>query len=333
MSDALPAERHYIAITDDEAHSLVLEQDACPAPGPGEVLIRVAFAGINRADLLQRRGLYPPPADASPILGLEVAGTVLACGDGVSGWAPGDPVCALTHGGGYADVAVAPAGQCLPVPGGYSLAEAAALPEALLTLWHNLYQRCGLSAGEKALIHGGASGVGTLAVAVAAALGATVYSTAGSAEKCRRIEALGATRAFNYREEDFEAALEAAGEKAAMDVILDMVGGDYVQKNLNVAAPEGRIVSIAFIRGPKAELNLAPLLLKRLTLTGSTLRAQSFAQKARMVEELRETVYPVLDSGAVRPVIDSEFPLADAALAHDRMQSGEHMGKILLAVA
>ena len=331
MSDTLPAERHYIAIADDEARSLSLKQDVCPRPGPGEVLIRVAFAGINRADLLQRRGLYPPPADASPILGLEVAGTVLACGEGVSGWAPGDAVCALTHGGGYADVAVAPAGQCLPVPAGYSLAEAAALPEALLTLWHNLFQRCGLTAGEKVLIHGGASGVGTLAVAVAAALGATVYSTAGSADKCRRIEALGATRAFNYREEDFEAALEAAGEKAAMDVILDMVGGDYVQKNLNVAAPEGRIVSIAFIRGPKAELNLAPLLLKRLTLTGSTLRAQSFAQKARMVEELREAVYPVLDSGAVRPVIDSEFPLADAAAAQERMQSGEHMGKILLA--
>ena len=259
-------------------------------------------------------------------------GTVLACGDGVDGWRPGDPVCALTHGGGYATVALAPAGQCMPVPRGYSLAEAAALPEALLTLWHNLYQRCRLQAGEKVLIHGGASGVGTLAVAVAAALGATVYSTAGTAEKCARLEALGATRAFNYREEDFEAALEAAGEKAAMDVILDMVGGDYVQKNLNVAAPEGRLVSIAFIRGAKAELNLAPLLLKRLTLTGSTLRAQSFAQKARMVEELRASVYPQLDSGAVRPVIDSEFPLAEAGAAHARMQSGDHMGKILLAV-
>ena len=331
MSDAAPAERQHIAIADDEARSLVLASDARPAPGPGEVLIRVAFAGINRADLLQRRGLYPPPADASPILGLEVAGTVLGCGDGVDGWQPGDRVCALTHGGGYANVAVAPAGQCMPVPTDYSLAEAAALPEALLTLWHNLYQRCRLQAGEKVLIHGGASGVGTLAVAVAAALGATVYTTAGTPEKCERLEALGATRAFNYREEDFEAALEAAGEKAAMNVILDMVGGDYVQKNLNVAAPEARIVSIAFIRGPKAELNLAPLLLKRLTLTGSTLRAQSFAQKARMVEELRAAVYPTLDSGAVRPVLDSEYPLAEADAAQERMQSGEHMGKILLA--
>jgi putative PIG3 family NAD(P)H quinone oxidoreductase len=326
-----PAERRYIAVLEDESNSLELHREACPAPGPGEVLIDVAFAGINRADLLQRRGLYPPPPDASPILGLEVSGHVLAIGTGVEGWHLGDPVCALTDGGGYADIALAPAGQCLPVPAGGALDEAAALPEALLTVWHNLYQRCRLQAGETALIHGGASGIGSLAIALATALGATVYSTAGTGEKCRRLEGLGAVRAFNYREEDFAEALAELGLADGIDVILDMAGGDFVQKNLRVAAPDGRLVSIAFLRGAKAELNLVPLLLKRLTITGSTLRAQTLAQKSTMVRELRERAYPKLDSGAVRPVIDSIFPLADAASAHARMESGEHFGKILLA--
>lgn len=332
MASDLPAERRYIAVADDDAHSLILRREPCPAPGPDEVLVSVAFAGVNRADLLQRRGAYPPPPDASPILGLEVAGHVLAAGEGVDGWRPGDAVCALTHGGAYADVTVAPAAQCLPVPGTGDLAQAAALPEALLTLWHNLYQRCRLAAGETVLIHGGASGVGSLAIAVARALGSTVYSTAGTEDKCRRCEDLGAARTFNYRREDFAEALRELGLAGGIDVILDMAGGDFVAKNLKVAAPDGRIVSIAFPRGAKAEISLVPLLMKRLTITGSTLRAQSVAQKAVMIRELRERVYPHLDSGAVAPVIDSVHPLADAGAAHARMESGEHFGKILLAM-
>jgi putative PIG3 family NAD(P)H quinone oxidoreductase len=307
------AQRRYVAINPED-QSLSIERDAVPSPAPGELLIRVQAAGINRADLLQRKGLYPPPPDASPILGLEVAGEVIAVGQGVAAWQAGDPVCALTHGGGYADHAVAPVGQCFPVPENFSMIEAAALPEALLTIWHNLFQRCRLQAGERVLIHGGASGMGTMGIAIARAIGAEVY----------------ATRAINYRTEDFEAVIEELGLKDRIDVILDMAAGDFIQKNLNIAAPEGRIVYIAFARGAQAELNFVPLLLKRLTITGSTLRAQSFEQKAVMTREILETVYPHLESGAVRPVIDSVFSLEDAEQAHARMQSGEHMGKIVL---
>jgi len=327
--EKLPEQRRYIALNPED-HSLSIERGALPQPGPGEVLIRVAAAGLNRADLLQRRGLYPPPPDASPILGLEVAGEVVATGQGVGRWRPGDKVCALTHGGGYADYTVAPEGQTLPVPAGYDLFQAAALPEALLTVWHNLYQRCRLQPGENVLIHGGASGVGTLGIAVCKALGSPVYTTAGTAEKCAALEALGAERAVNYTEEDFESVLAGLGLKDRIEVILDMVGGDFIQKNINLAAPEGRIVYIAFIRGFKAEVNFAPLLVKRLTLTGSTLRAQTFAQKAVMVEEILERVYPHLESGAIQPVVDRVFDLEEVARAHERMQSGQHMGKILL---
>ncbi len=323
--------RRYVAI-DPEDQSLAIEHEPIPKPGPEEVLIAVHSAGINRADLMQRAGLYPPPADASPIIGLEVSGEVVAVGDQVSGWSPGDKLCALTHGGGYADVTVAPVGQCLPIPAGYSMQEAAALPEALLTVWHNLFQRCRLQSGEKVLIHGGASGIGTMAISVASALGAEVYTTAGSASKCTALEKLGATRAVNYREEDFESVLDTLGLRDQIDVILDMAGGDFVQKNLNVAAPEGRIVYIAFIRGFKADLNLLPMLMKRLTVTGSTLRAQSFAQKAVMVQEILQTVYPHLENGTIKPVIDGSFPLGQVADAQARMQSGDHMGKILLTM-
>jgi NADPH2:quinone reductase len=322
-------QRHYVAVSDGD-RSLGIARDRVPAPGADEVLIEVAAAGVNRADLLQRRGLYPPPADASPIMGLEVAGTVIGCGEAVQGWHPGDQVCALTHGGGYASHAVAPQGQCLPVPGDFTMSEAAALPEALLTVWHNVFQRGALQAGENVLIHGGASGIGTLGVGLCRALGATVYTTAGTGEKCRRLEELGAARAINYREEDFVEVLQGLGLRDGIHVILDMVGGDYVQRNLNIAAPEGRIVNIAFQRGFEAEVNFLPLLMKRLTLTGSTLRAQSAAQKAQMVRELRERVLPLLESGAVRPVIDSEYALGDVAAAHARMDSGEHMGKLIL---
>lgn len=329
MSKPSPTRRRYVAI-DPEDHSLSIREDRAPAPGPGEILVQVAAAGLNRADLLQRRGLYPPPEDASPIMGLEVAGTVVALGEGVEGWQPGDPVCALTHGGGYADIAVAPVGQCMPVPAKLSMEEAAALPEALLTVWHNIFQRAGMQAGERVLIHGGASGIGTLGIQIASALGGEVYTTAGSEEKCAALQSLGATRAFNYKTTDFEEALTEAGLKDRIDVILDMVGGDFIQKNINVVAPEGRIVNIAFIRGFQAQVNFAPLLMKRVTLTGSTLRAQSFAQKTVMTREIREHIYPHLESGAIKPVVDRVFELADVASAHDYMQSGAHMGKIIL---
>jgi putative PIG3 family NAD(P)H quinone oxidoreductase len=324
-------QRRYVAV-DPEDQSLSIQREDIPSPGSGELLIKVSAAGLNRADLLQRQGLYPPPPDASPILGIEVAGEVADIGADVTGWQVGDRVCALTHGGGYADYSTAPATQSLPVPDGFSLNEAAALPEALLTIWHNLFQRCGLQAGETVLIHGGASGVGSLGVSLCKALGAVVYTTAGSEEKCRALEALGATRAINYKTEDFEEVITGLGLKDQVDVILDMAGGDFVQKNLNIAAPEGRVVYIAFIRGAKAEVNFVPLLMKRLTVTGSTLRAQSFAQKAVMVQEILEQVYPHLNSGAIQVVIDSVFPLEEVEQAHNRMQSGEHMGKIILTM-
>jgi putative PIG3 family NAD(P)H quinone oxidoreductase len=321
--------RRYVAINADD-RSLSIEQEPVPAPKAGEVLIKVHTAGLNRADLLQRKGLYPPPADASPIMGLEVAGEVLAVGADVSTWQVGDKICALTHGGGYADYTVAPVSQCLPIPAGYSMAEAAALPEALLTVWHNIFQRAALQAGEKVLIHGGASGIGTLGIAICKALGGEVYTTAGSDDKCQALQKIGATRAINYKTEDFEQVITELGLKDKINVILDMAGGDFIQKNINIAAPEGRIVYIAFIRGFSAEVNFAPLLMKRLTLTGSTLRAQTFAQKAVMVEEILEHVYPHLESGAIRPIVYRTFPLEEVEQAHALMQSGQHMGKIIL---
>jgi putative PIG3 family NAD(P)H quinone oxidoreductase len=324
-----PEYRRYVAINSDD-RSLSIEQEPIPSPSAGEVLIKVFAAGLNRADLLQRKGLYPPPADASPIMGLEAAGEVLSVGADVSNWQVGDKICALTHGGGYADYTVAPVSQCLPIPTGFSMAEAAALPEALLTVWHNLFQRAALQAGEKVLVHGGASGIGTLGIAICKALGGEVYTTAGSDDKCRALQKLGATRAINYKTEDFEQVMTELGLKDKINVILDMAGGDFIQKNINIAAPEGRIVYIAFIRGFSAEVNFAPLLMKRLTLTGSTLRAQTFAQKAVMVEEILEHVYPHLESGAVRPIVDRVFPLQEVEQAHAHMQSGQHMGKIIL---
>ncbi len=321
--------RRYVAINADDRR-LSIEQEPVPAPKAGEVLIKVHTAGLNRADLLQRKGLYPPPADASPIMGLEVAGEVLAVGTDVSTWQVGDKICALTHGGGYADYTVAPVSQCLPIPAGYSMAEAAALPEALLTVWHNIFQRAALQAGEKVLIHGGASGIGTLGIAICKALGGEVYTTAGSDDKCQALQKIGATRAINYKTEDFEQVITELGLKDKINVILDMAGGDFIQKNINIAAPEGRIVYIAFIRGFSAEVNFAPLLMKRLTLTGSTLRAQTFAQKAVMVEEILEHVYPHLESGAIRPIVYRTFPLEEVEQAHALMQSGQHMGKIIL---
>jgi len=325
----LPAQRRFAAV-DPQDHSISIAHGPLPSPRPAEVLIKVAAAGLNRADLLQRKGLYPPPADASPIMGLEVAGEVIAVGADVDNWHMGDRLCALTHGGGYADYTVAPASQCLPIPGGLAMAAAAALPEALLTVWHNLFQRCQLQSGERVLIHGGASGIGTLGIAICRALGAEVYTTAGSEKKCRALELLGANRAIDYQTEDFEQVLTELGLKDRINVILDIAGGDFIQKNINVAAPEGRIVYIAFIRGARAEVNFGPMLVKRLVLTGSTLRAQTFAQKAVMVREILERVYPHLESGAVTPVVDRIFPLEEVEQAQAYMQSGQHMGKIIL---
>ena len=331
MTDTLPTTRRCVAIDPDD-QSLSVQREPMPEPGVGEVLVKVHSAGINRADLMQRAGLYPPPEDASPIMGLEVSGEVVALGQDTGNWQVGDAICALTHGGGYADYTIARLSQSFPVPEGYSMEEAAGLPEAILTVWHNLFQRCRLQAGENVLVHGGASGIGTLAVALCKAMGAEVYTTAGSDEKCRALESMGALRAINYKTEDFEAVLDELGLRDRINVILDMAGGDFVQKNLNVAAPEGRIVYIAFIRGFKADLNLVPLLIKRLTVTGSTLRAQSFEQKAVMVEEILEQVYPHLENGTVKPVIDSTYPLQEVADAQARMQEGSHMGKIILTM-
>lgn len=322
-------QRRYIHI-DDTTRALSLREDLAPAPGPEEVLIQVNAAGLNRADLLQRKGMYPPPPDASPIMGLEVSGHVIACGDSVTRWREGDEVCALTHGGGYASHAIAPQGQCLSTPKSCSLTEAAALPEALLTVWHNVFQRAALKHGERILMHGGASGIGTLGVAMCRVLGAEVYSTAGSAEKCVGVEALGATRCFNYREQNFVEELDALGLKGQINVVFDMVGGDFIQGNMDVAAPDGRIVNIAYLRGFSAEVNFLPMLMKRLTMSGSTLRMQTTAQKNQMVAEIEARLAEHLDSGAVKPVIDRVFALEDAAGAQDYMESGAHMGKILL---
>ncbi|WP_111640353.1 NAD(P)H-quinone oxidoreductase [Marinimicrobium alkaliphilum] len=317
----------YIDCRDRELH---VATGARPEPGPGELLIAVAAAGVNRPDLLQRQGLYPPPADASPILGLEVAGEVVARGTGVSGWRVGDVVCALVNGGGYAEYALAPADQCLPVPKGLTLTQAAALPETCFTVWHNLWQRAHLSAGETLLIHGGASGIGTTAIQMATALGVTVFVTAGSDAKCRACEQLGAAMVINYHDEDFVAAVKAATDKRGVDVILDMVGGDVIQQNLYAAAREGRIVNIAYLNGSKVEIDLLPVMLKRLTLTGSTLRAQSAAVKARIARELREQVWPLIEKGAMAPVIAATFDLARADEAHALMASRQSVGKIVL---
>jgi putative PIG3 family NAD(P)H quinone oxidoreductase len=319
----------YIAVN-PENHHLSIATGPIPEPKADEVLIKVHSAGINRADLLQRKGLYPPPEDASQVMGLEVAGTIEAVGADAGNWQVGDKVCALTHGGGYADYAVAPVGQCLPIPTGFSKAEAAALPEALLTVWHNIFQRAKMKDGDKVLIHGGASGIGTLGIQIAKVMGGEVYTTAGTDEKCQALEARGATRAVNYKTEDFESVFTELGLKNDIDVILDMIGGDYIQKNLNLAAPEGRIVNIAYQKGFTAEINFVPVLMKRITLTGSTLRAQSFAQKTVMVEEIMEHIFPHLESGAIKPIVDSIYPLEQVEQAQGHMEGGQHMGKIIL---
>lgn len=301
-----------------------------PRPGPGEVLIEVAFAGVNRPDVIQRTGGYPPPPGASPLPGLEIAGTVVALGEGAAGYALGDAVCALVAGGGYAEYCVAPVPQVLPVPRGFSLEQAAALPETFFTVWTNVFERGGLRAGEAFLVHGGSSGIGTTAIQLAKAFGATVFTTAGSAEKCRACEELGADRAIHYREEDFVAVVKEATGKRGVDLILDMVGGDYIARNIDALAPDGRHVSIAFLAGPKVTFNMQKVMVKRLTLTGSTLRPRPVAEKGAIAAALRAQVWPLLEAGQVAPVLHKTFPLAEAAAAHALMESSAHIGKILL---
>ncbi|MBV0910810.1 NAD(P)H-quinone oxidoreductase [Anianabacter salinae] len=300
-----------------------------PTPGHGQILIKVAYAGVNRPDALQRAGAYAPPPGASDLPGLEASGEIIALGDGVTDWAVGDTVCALLPGGGYAEYVATPAAHALPVPLGIGLKEAACLPETYFTVWTNVFMRGGLAAGERFLVHGGSSGIGTTAIQLAAHFGARVFATAGTADKCRVCTELGAERAINYRDEDFVEILRAEG---GANLILDMVGGDYIPRNVKALADDGRLVQIAFLSGPKAELNFAQVMARRLTITGSTLRPQSDAAKARIAEGLRDHVWPLLEAGTVAPVMDSEYPLAEAAKAHARMETSDHIGKIVLKV-
>ncbi len=325
----LPPQMRAVAITEPGGPEVLrLSTLPTPRPGEGEVLIQVAAAGVNRPDIVQRQGSYPPPPGAPDTPGLEIAGTVIATGEGVTWPAPGTEVCALVAGGGYAEYCVAPAATCLPVPEGLSLTQAAALPETFFTVWSNVFDRAGLQPGEHFLVHGGTSGIGTTAIQLAAAFGARVAATAGSAQKCQTCLALGAELAIPYREEDFVQRLKDAW--GGVDVILDMVGGDYLARNIACLRAEGRHVSIAFLQGSKVTVDFMPVMLKRLTLTGSTLRAREVAFKAAIARALKAKVWPLLAAGKVRPVIDSTFPLDAAAEAHARMESSVHIGKIVL---
>ncbi|MEO0030600.1 MAG: hypothetical protein RIS94_358 [Pseudomonadota bacterium] len=309
------------------------ETIAVPTPGPGQVLLRVAFAGVNRPDVIQRQGFYPPPPGASPIPGLEVSGQVVAMGEGVTSPFIGQQVCALVSGGGYAEYCLAQAGHCLPVPEGLPLDQAAALPETLFTVWHNVFERSWAREGETMLVHGGTSGIGTMAIMLGKAFGLTVIVTCGDAEKCVRAAEIGADHAIDYKAQDFvdEVARITAGR--GVDLVLDMVAGDYVARNLKCLAEDGRHVTIAVQGGVRAEINMAYVMTRRLTLTGSTLRPRSAAFKALLASEILDNAWPLVEEGALRPVMDACFPLADAAAAHARMEAGTHVGKIVLKVA
>lgn len=303
-----------------------------PAPGPGEVLIKVAAAGVNRPDVLQRRGMYPPPPGAPSVPGLEVAGNIVAVGDGVDAAVIGSRVCALVGGGGYAQYCVAPVGQCLPVPDSLSMEEAAAMPETLFTVWTNVFERGYATEGETILIHGGTSGIGTMAISLCKLFGLTVIVTCGSDDKCAAAQSLGADHAINYNAADFVDEVTKITGGQGVQLILDMVGGDYVPRNLQCLAEDGRHVTIAVQRGVKAEINIAAVMVRRLMLTGSTLRARSVEFKSLVADELRRTVWPLVEDGELRPVMDRTFPLAEVAAAHARMEAGEHVGKIVLVV-
>ncbi len=311
---------------------LVPAQRPLPAPKAGEILVKVAAAGVNRPDVLQRIGVYPVPADASDLPGLEIAGEVAACGEGVTRWKVGDRVCALVHGGGYAEYCVAPEVQALAVPKGLTEIEAASLPETFFTVWSNVFDRGGLKAGETLLVQGGSSGIGVTAIQMARAMGNRVFATAGSEEKCAACVKLGAEKAINYRTQDFAAEVKAATGGKGVDVILDMVGGDYVPKELKCLADDGRLVFIAFLRGPRTELDINELMRRRLTITGSTLRPRPVAFKGAIAASLAKRVWPLIESGKIRPVIHKTFPLEAAADAHRLMESSQHIGKIVLTV-
>ena len=308
---------------------LKLATRAVPVANAGDIVIRVAYAGVNRPDALQRAGAYAPPPDASDLPGLEASGTVVEVGPGVTRWNIGDKVCALLPGGGYAEYVATPAAHALPIPDGMDMRAAACLPETYFTVWTNVFDRGGLQAGERFLVHGGSSGIGTTAIQLANVRGARVFATAGSAEKCAACVTLGAARAINYREEDFVEILKAEG---GANLILDMVGGTYLPRNVQALADDGRLVQIAFLTGPKVELNFAQVMMRRLTITGSTLRPQSVAAKARIAEALEREVWPLLASGRIAPVIDSEFAMADAAAAHAALEASQHIGKIVLKI-
>ena len=329
----LPSTMRYIAIREPGGpDALVPAEDPLPVPKPGEVLIEVAYAGVNRPDCLQRSGAYPPPADASPIVGLEVAGRIAALGEGVTGWTIGDEVCALTPGGGYAEYCATPAGFCLPLPPGLSMLEAAGVPENYFTVWYNLFDRLHFAAGESVLIHGGTSGIGLTAIQLTKAFGAVVFATAGSAEKTTFCTAMGADHAIDYKTHDFAAEVWRITGKRGVDVILDMVGGDYVERNLKSMALEGRLAQIAFLQGSRVELDMRHIMMKRLTVTGSTLRASPQARKVKLAQALRENVWPLFKQGKLKVVVAQTFPLAEAHKAHALMESGQLIGKIVLAV-
>ena len=324
----------FIDITEfGAAEVLKLQEGNLPIAQAGEVLIKVIAAGVNRPDVVQRQGLYPAPLGASPILGLEVSGIVEALGEGVTQWQVGDEICALTNGGAYAEYVTAPASQCLPIPNGLSMIEAAALPEACFTVWSNLFDRVQLKAGETLLVHGGSSGIGTTAIQMAKAMGVRVFTTAGSEEKCQSCLKLGAEIAINYHDSDFVEVIKEATNKKGVNVILDMVGGDYIAKNFKIAALEGRIVNIAYLQGPVAKVNFLPVMLKRLTITGSTLRPQSVDTKAAIANSLKEFIWPFIEAGTIKPVIAQCFPLEQATDAHTLMESNKHIGKIVLTVS
>ncbi|MBT3238368.1 MAG: NAD(P)H-quinone oxidoreductase [Rhodospirillaceae bacterium] len=328
MTTPLPETMTCIEISEDG--KLIEATRPLPVAGPGEVLIEVEAAGINRPDILQRQGLYPPPEGASDIPGLEIAGTVVALSKDVTGIAIGDEVCALVTGGGYAEYCTAPAPQCLPIPSTLEMDEAAALPECFFTVWSNVFQRAALKPDETLLVHGGSSGIGTTAIQMAHALGSTVIVTAGYEEKCGACEVLGADLAIDYNEEDFVAKAKEFTDGRGVNVILDMVGGDYVQRNLKALAPDGRLVNIAFLKGSKVEVDLMSLMLKRLTITGSTLRARSVEFKAAIAKDLEEKIWPLIEAEEITPFIHATFPLTEAMQAHELMESSEHIGKLVL---
>ncbi len=329
----LPDKMHAVEIAKPGGPEvLVPASRPLPAPKPREILVKVAAAGVNRPDVLQRMGLYPVPSDASDLPGLEIAGEVVACGSEVRTWKVGQSVCALAHGGGYAEYCTVPEVQALPVPRGLSMVEAASLPETFFTVWSNVYDRGRLKPGETLLVQGGSSGIGVTAIQMAKAMGNRVLATAGSDEKCAACVRLGADKAINYRTQDFQAEVLAATGGKGVNVVLDMVGGDYVPKELKCLADEGRLVFIAFLRGPKTELDINEVMRRRLVLTGSTLRPRPVEFKGAVARSLREHVWPLIEAGKIKPVVFKTFPLAEAAEAHRLMESSQHIGKLVLTV-